>query len=319
MRQLYYDRKRVRVLMVEEDENDIVLIKRALSDLDDLVFDFTKVDTLSTLREVVTTEHWDLILCDYKMNKFSAVDVLEILTREYSEIPFIMVSGTITERMWNQLHHADGISEFISKQDLYRLRGAVLRELTVAAIPDQILGLLGATLRFKDNETAGHSRRVVDLSVALARKLKISETRMNYVRRGAMLHDIGKVGVPDYILLKPGMLTDEEMEAMKQHPLIARDLLSSIKFQIFSTAIPIYHHERWNGSGYPFKLVGEQIPLLARIFAVVDVYDALVSHRPYREAVPVENALKYLEGEKSILFDPVIVDAFVEMMRSNDE
>ncbi|HVM71922.1 MAG TPA: HD domain-containing phosphohydrolase, partial [Anaerolineales bacterium] len=137
---------------------------------------------------------------------------------------------------------------------------------------------------------------------------------LEHVRRGTLLHDIGKMGIPDAILLKPGKLTDEEWVIMRRHPVLAYEMLSSIAYLRPALDIPHYHHERWDGSGYPEGLKGEQIPLYARIFAVVDVYDALTNDRPYRPAWTTDQAIEYLHAEAGKQFDPVIVETFLNML-----
>ena len=169
-------------------------------------------------------------------------------------------------------------------------------------------------LELRDMETKGHSQRVTEYTIQLAQMMGMNKDEIVQVRRGALLHDIGKMGVPDRILLKPGPLTDDEWEIMKQHPVNAYRLLSPIPFLKSALEIPYYHHERWDGSGYPQGLKGEQIPLAARIFAVVDVWDALSSDRPYRKAWPGEKTIKYLQEEAGILFDPNVVNNFLELL-----
>jgi HD-GYP domain-containing protein (c-di-GMP phosphodiesterase class II) len=151
------------------------------------------------------------------------------------------------------------------------------------------------------------------MTSGLARALGISEERLVQVRRGALLHDIGKMGVPDDILLKPGPLTDEEWVIMRQHPQFAFEMLSPIQYLNLALDIPYCHHEKWDGSGYPRGLKGEQIPLAARVFAVVDVWDALLSDRPYRKAWPMEKVVKYLKAESGKHFDPKVLEAFLKM------
>ncbi|MEW6718352.1 MAG: HD-GYP domain-containing protein, partial [Chloroflexota bacterium] len=137
-----------------------------------------------------------------------------------------------------------------------------------------------------------------------------------HVRRGALLHDMGKLGIPDTILLKPGPLTEKEWEIMHQHPVYAYELLAPIPYLRPALDIPYCHHENWDGSGYPRKLKGEQIPLVARIFAVVDVWDALRSDRPYRKAWPEEKALAYIQEQAGKHFDPQVVEAFLRTVGS---
>ena len=172
------------------------------------------------------------------------------------------------------------------------------------------------TLGLRDIETEGHSRRVVDLTITLALKMGMKDKEMTNIYRGALLHDIGKMGVPDSILQKPGTLTNEERKIMRQHPVYAYELLSPIKYLHPALDIPHSHHEKWDGSGYPRGLKGEQIPIAARIFAVVDVWDALLSDRPYRKAWTKEKTLRYIKEQSGKYFDPQIVAVFLEYIQS---
>lgn len=148
----------------------------------------------------------------------------------------------------------------------------------------------------------------------IAKALGVEEEKLIHIRRGALLHDIGKLAVPDRILLKPGKLDEEEWKIMKMHPLYAQEKLSKIEYLKPALDIPLYHHERWDGSGYPFGLKGEGIPLSARIFAVVDVYDALSSDRPYRKAWTKQEAIDYIKNESGRLFDPKVVEVLLKML-----
>jgi PAS domain S-box-containing protein len=174
-------------------------------------------------------------------------------------------------------------------------------------------------LDYRDKETEGHSRRVTDLTVRIAREMGIGNEKLVHVRRGALLHDIGKLGVPDNILLKPGKLTFEEFEIIKRHPEIAFSLLSPIEFLRPALDIPYLHHEKWDGSGYPKGLKGEEIPLTARIFAVVDVWDALCSDRPYRPAWKEERVREYMFEQAGKAFDPRVVELFLTMVSKKPE
>ena len=167
-------------------------------------------------------------------------------------------------------------------------------------------------LETRDEETEGHTLRVTDLTINIARRMGIPEADLVHIHRGALLHDIGKIGIPDNILLKPGPLTDEEWKIMRTHPEIAFRVLSPLSYLRPALDIPHDHHERWDGSGYPRGLKGEQIPLAARIFAVVDVWDALTSDRPYRKAWTEEKALAYIREQSGKHFDPQVVETFLE-------
>ena len=169
-------------------------------------------------------------------------------------------------------------------------------------------------LDLRDKETEGHTQRVTTLTDELAHEIGIPKTEIVHIRRGALLHDIGKMGVPDRILLKPDKLTDEEWVIMRQHPVYAYNLLSPIEFLNPALNIPRYHHEKWDGSGYPDGLKGKQIPLDARIFAVADVFDALTSDRPYRPGWARDKAISYIQEQSGSHFDPKVVKAFMKLV-----
>ena len=162
----------------------------------------------------------------------------------------------------------------------------------------------------REKEAEGHIYRVSETTVLLAKAMSINEADCLHIKRGAYLHDIGKMGIPDAILQKPGFLTKKERSLVRMHPQYAYDLLFSIPQLYYALDIPYRHHEKWDGSGYPDGLKGEQIPLAARIFAIVDVYDALTSARPYRPAWLKERALNHIREQSGEHFDPNVVEAF---------
>ncbi len=170
-------------------------------------------------------------------------------------------------------------------------------------------------LELRDKETEGHSRRVTEMTLKLASALDVAEEELDDLRRGALLHDIGKMAIPDEILRKEGRLTPQERRIIAEHPVIAYKLLSPIKFLEKSLEIPYCHHERWNGKGYPRGLKEKEIPLSARIFSVVDVWDAIRSDRFYRKAWPVSKACTYMKNQSSRYFDPIIVNTFLDLVR----
>jgi PAS domain S-box-containing protein/putative nucleotidyltransferase with HDIG domain len=170
-------------------------------------------------------------------------------------------------------------------------------------------------LDLRDKETEGHTQRVTEMVLKLAEKMGLSDSEKLDVKRGALLHDIGKMGVPDSILLKPGPLSESERDIMKQHPVYAYQMLSPIPYLKHALDIPYSHHEKWDGSGYPRGLMGENIPLSARMFAVVDVFDALTSDRPYRAAWPRQKVNRYIQKQAGRHFDPRIVEIFLELKK----
>jgi len=170
-----------------------------------------------------------------------------------------------------------------------------------------------SALDLRDHETEGHTQRVTNMTVKLARSMGLSEADLVQVRWGSLLHDIGKMGISDYILRKSGPLTDGEIEEMKKHPVYAFDMLSPIRYLHMALDIPYCHHEKWDGTGYPRGLKGDQIPLIARIFSVVDVWDALNTDRPYRSAWTQTEVLEHIRSLSGTHFDPQVVEAFLNL------
>jgi putative nucleotidyltransferase with HDIG domain len=182
---------------------------------------------------------------------------------------------------------------------------------------DSTIEGLSRALDLRDKETKEHTFRVTDITVKLATRLGIRQADLIHVRRGAILHDIGKVAIPDQILFKPGPLAQEEWDIMRRHPDIAVELLSPVIYLEPALEIPHWHHEKWDGSGYPDGLHQEEIPFSARLFALADVYDALTSNRPYRSAWSKWDAVEYIEGEAGTHFDPRIVPEFLDLINTS--
>jgi putative nucleotidyltransferase with HDIG domain len=179
---------------------------------------------------------------------------------------------------------------------------------------DAIIDSWMRALGLKDRQTEGHSHRMAELSLALARQLDVEIKDLIHLRRGALLHDIGKIGIPDAILNKPGPLDDTEWKLMRQHPGFGFEILSPIAFLQPAAEIVYCHHENWDGSGYPRGLKGESIPKLARIVSVCNVWDALVCDQPYRRAWRQKDALSYIEDASGKQIDPKVADAFVRFI-----
>ena len=182
---------------------------------------------------------------------------------------------------------------------------------------DETLEGWARALELRDEETDGHSKRVMSLSVKLARAMGIKDEMLVNIRRGALLHDIGKMGIPDAILHKIGPLNEKDWEIIKKHPQDGFDTLKQIDFLGSALDIPLYHHEKWDGTGYPGGLKGEEIPISARIFAIVDVFDAMTNDRVYRRAIPLEETIKYLNEQSGSHFDPAVVKAFLQLLSTD--
>lgn len=204
----------------------------------------------------------------------------------------------------------------LEEQRAFREHSFVVAELneanqSVNEAYDATLESLARALDHRDHEVEGHLERVAETTVKLARVMGVPEAELVHTRRGALLHDIGKMRIPDSILLKPGALNDDEWEIMHLHPVYAREMLWPIAMLRPALEIPYSHHERWDGEGYPRQLKGEEIPLAARVFAVVDVWDALQSTRPYRPGWSPERVADYIRKRAGLDFDPMVVDAFL--------
>ncbi|MBK9925836.1 MAG: HD domain-containing protein [Anaerolineales bacterium] len=204
------------------------------------------------------------------------------------------------------------VSLAIANAQLYKKAQQAVTDLTHTY--DATLEGWSRVLDMRDHATDEHTQRVTRLTIALAEKMGIPESEIGHIRRGALLHDIGKMAIPDTILQKPSRLSKAEIAIMRTHPEKAYELLSNIDYLIPALDIPYCHHEKWDGTGYPRKLKGEEIPLSARLFAVVDVYDALTSNRPYRKAWKKEKVLAYIRAQSGKHFFPDAVEAFIELL-----
>lgn len=232
----------------------------------------------------------------------------------------------VSEKHWNNTRFSDNLHTLANQAAIALERSILLVETRKQADEienayreleetyDQTLAALSSALDARDRETEGHSLRVARIAYKLARQFGLSIEQAKTLERGAILHDIGKIGVGDNILLKPGPLNPDEWQMMRQHPDIGARIIEGVPF--LQEALPVirYHQERWDGSGYPIGLKGNDIPLMARIFAVVDAFDALTTERPYRAPVSAEEAMEYINSKSGVLFDPAIVDTFGKMV-----
>ncbi len=216
---------------------------------------------------------------------------------------------------WEQFLETLGGQAAIAIDNVELFEGMQQSNTELALAYDATIAGWSHAMDLRDKETEGHTQRVTEITLELAQRMDISQQELVHIRRGALLHDMGKMGVPDRILLKPDKLTEQEWEIMYKHPVFAREMLSPIAYLAPALDIPFCHHEKWDGTGYPRGLTGEEIPLAARIFAVVDVWDALTSDRPYRSAWTKEKTLNHLKEQSGKHFDPQVVRAFLELIR----
>jgi putative two-component system response regulator len=279
----------------------------------------------------------DVILLDVMMPGMTGFEVCQRIRSDpqIAEIPIIILTALDDrESLLNALKA--GADDFISKPfDRFELRARLLgitrlnryqkllqERAKLREANAQLLNAYEATidglshaLDLRDRETEGHSRRVTEVTIKLAQALAIPDEEITHIRRGSLMHDIGKIGIPDAILHKPEPLADEEWTTMRKHPQFAYDMLASIEYLRPALVIPYNHHEKWDGTGYPRGLKEEEIPISARLFAIADVWDALTSDRPYRPAWTQEQALAYIREQSGKHFDPKVVELFFKVIQ----
>ncbi len=313
------------ILVIDDDEVSSMAIEGLLmGNKYDLVFEFNGLDGIERAIEL----HPELILLDVMMPGLDGFEVCRRIRSlpEISEVPIVMVTALVDDDDRVKGLQA-GADDFINKPynrvELTARLHAILRLAKYRRIAEEqaefllgydntIEGLIKA-LDLRDKETEGHTRRVTEIVIKFARLAGFTVEELRYIKQGAMLHDIGKIGIPDSILGKTDNLNEEEWKIMRMHPVYAYQWLSSTEYLLPALDIPYCHHEKWDGSGYPRGLKGEDIPLAARLFAVVDVYDAMTSNRSFRSALSDLEALKYIKDQAGKHFDPRVVEEFLKM------
>lgn len=325
-----------KVLIIDDDAGARAALEGLLlSEPYDLCFATNGVDGIA----MAVSFHPDVILLDVMMPKMDGFEVCRQIRSipEVAEIPIILVTSLddYDSRITGLRAGADdfvnkpynSVELFARLQTILRLnryRRIAEQQSELKSLNQELLIAYNKTIEgwsqaldLRDKETEGHTHRVTDLAIKFAQAIGLSNTDLEHVRRGALLHDVGKLGIPDAILHKPGKLTEEEWQIMRMHPVYAYQWLSSIKFLEPALHIPYAHHEKWDGSGYPRGLKGEEIPITARLFAFVDVWDALRSDRPYRNAMPKVDVLEYIRNQADSHFDPALVDIFIDLVKDD--
>jgi putative nucleotidyltransferase with HDIG domain len=310
----------IKILFIDDSVHDVPLMVKSIEKIGYIVL-WERVDTEGALRLAFQNDHWDIVVCDYSLPHLNARKALDVVHEVSPRTPFLIVSGVIQDIDALPLVE-QGAVDFISKDRLFRLPLAIKREMKHIARHtkerlkiDQSFNALitawGTALELRDKNTKGHTLRTAEQSVQIAVRIGASSDILKHVYFGALLHDIGKIGIPDSILNKPGKLTEEEKIIMRSHPTIAYEFLQDIPFLKEASSVAYCHHEYWDGSGYPRGLSGEAIPIEARIFTIADVYDALRSERPYRAAMTHSQALEEMKKMKK-RFDPELYANFME-------
>ena len=332
--------RNARILIVDDEPNNVEILRRILTRAG-----FTRIESTTDSRDakrLYVRHRPDLILLDLHMPHLDGLGVMAELSEiaEASYLPILILSADVTpEARCDALSR--GAKDFVNKpfqadeillriktlletrllylqiQNQNQVLEAKVRERTRALEEAQIeiVERLAVAAEFRDDNTGQHTQRVGQMSALLARQLGMPDMQVSLIRRAAPLHDVGKIGVPDAILLKLGKLTEQEFAIVKTHTVIGARILSGGKFPLLRLAeeIAFSHHERWDGTGYA-ALAGADIPVAGRIVAVADVFDALTQQRPYKPAWPVREAIAEIERQRGRQFDPGVVDAFLRVI-----
>ena len=349
MPQLSNDSTRTRLLIVDDE----LSVRELLAEgLDAYGYDTRVAADADEALDALQRDEIELVLSDIDMPGQTGLELLEKIKKHHPDVEVVMVTGIVdTDTAIGSIRQ--GATDYVSKpfnleevqiviertlekrrlilenrayqHDLEakveeRTREVLDKKREVEKLYGDLqesyestLHALVTALDFRDNETHGHSWRVVEYAMLVAKAMDVEEPDLTWIRRGAILHDVGKIGVPDAILRKPGKLDPEEWDEMRKHPGMGYRMLQHIGFLEPALDIVLCHQERWDGNGYPRGLTGEDIPLGARIFAVVDTFDAMTSDRPYRPALPIEVAVDEIRDFAGIQFDPRVSEAFLSL------
>jgi putative two-component system response regulator len=323
---------RPKILIVEDDQVASMAIEGLLSSEPyDLYFVSNGPDGIASAIALRP----DVILLDVMMPNMDGFEVCRRIRSmpEIAEVPILLITS-LDDQSSRIAGLRAGADDFVSKpynsaelfarlQTVFRLnryRRIAEQQHELENLHKELLTAYDKTIEgwshaldLRDKEVEGHTNRVTELTLKFARSAGFAEDGLVHIRRGALLHDVGKLGIPDSILHKPATLTEDECKVMRMHPVYAYQWLSQIKYLAPALDIPYCHHEKWDGTGYPRGLKGEEIPLAARLFAIVDVWDALCSDRPYRRALSKPESLEYIRNQASLHFDPELTKVFVEL------
>jgi putative two-component system response regulator len=330
----------MRVLIIDDSRSSLALLAAVLGEIGGIEI-VTSTSPIAALTRCAS-EQFDLLLIDHIMPEMDGVEVIRRLRAQpdYRLVPIIMVTSDSDQELRSDAIGV-GATDFINKpfdrnellarvRNLLALRGAQIeladraswlaREVDIATRhlverEEEIIWRLARAIEYRDGDTGGHVSRVAQISSLLAAALGLSPERCRLIYLSAPLHDIGKIGIPDAVLGKPGKLTPHELVTMREHVSIGARILENGSSELIRTAelIAQSHHERWDGMGYPDRLSGTDIPVEARIVALADVFDALCSERPYKKAWPVADAYREIVSLSGTHFDPACVDAFERM------
>jgi putative two-component system response regulator len=316
------------VLLAESGKDALKVLEGEIPDLillDIMMPDMDGFEVCKLLKEKESTKNIPVIFLTAKSDPDDVVEGFRFGAVDYLKKPFnvseLLARVNTHVKLKNLQHHLEDMVEERAQEvveahkelnTMHEELAFVHKKLQEAYV--EIIRRLARAAEYRDNETGMHIMRMSHYSALLGKAAGMAKEEYRSLMHAATMHDVGKIGIPDAVLLKPGKLTNEEFDTMKEHSSLGEKLLSGIQSKVLSMAakIAITHHEKWDGSGYPNGLAGEKIPLEGRISGIVDVFDALVSERPYKTRWPVDNAVELLKAEKGKHFDPRLVDLFIE-------
>ncbi len=312
----------VRVLLVEDNPLDVEAIQVLLRLYPRTKFKVDSVGSTEACLEALKGHSFDLILLDHNLPGVDGLSFLKSFNHNGALPPVIILTEQADERVAEEAMRFDAYDCFpkdrLSSQGLARsIHRALERFWLNEQVEDieRVILALAAAVEAKDLAIEGHLHRMAHYAPQLGQTLGLDQHQLRLLKCGGILHDIGKVGVSEAILCKPGPLTEAEWEEMRQHPITGETICAPLKFLREVGPIIRHHHERWDGNGYPDSLLGEEIPLLARVISVVDAFDAMTSDRPYREALPIDEVVRRLSDGTGTQWDPDIIRVFLDIIR----
>lgn len=324
----------VRILMVDDSEDDVLLIARTLSKAGLSLFS-ERASNSATMKKALLNHQWDIVICDYDMPDFDVSSAVSLLKESGQNIPLIVVSGNPRADVALACM-SSGARDYVGKDDLTRLCPAIKRELATAKITSRciwldtklqqtidnfqkiinsIMQIMVAAVEARDPYNIGHQLRSAELAYAIAEEIGLPQEKRDGIRMAGSVHDIGKISVPLDVLAKPAKLNDLEFSLVKEHSGNGYEILKDIQLPWPLAQIVQQHHERMDGSGYPKNLKGDEILVEARILAISDVVESMVSKRPYRPALGIGEAMKEIEENKGRLYDDTAADACLKLFR----
>jgi response regulator RpfG family c-di-GMP phosphodiesterase len=316
------------VLLVEDDEEDYEFTKELFAELEAPRHELVLARDYETAISAILRDAYDVCFIDYRLGGAeNGLDLAQELIAQGHPMPIIFLTGT-NDREIDEKAARAGAADFLVKGEInaaildrairYAIQShAAFRELQSSY--RATVRALAAALELRDDQTQEHATRVTELALRLVAQVAPELAHDPELEYGFLLHDIGKIGVPDAVLLKPGPLNHDELERMQNHVALGQGILAEVPYlNGVARQIAATHHERWDGTGYPNQLRGPQIPLAARIFSIVDAFDAITNDRPYRAARPIEEALREISHAAGTQFDPALTEAFITMMRADE-